>query len=37
LQAVLRGDRNLTLADDPDLNYADAVELQLLLEELGSR
>ena len=32
LQAILNGDRNPALADDPALNYDDAVELQLLLE-----
>jgi tetratricopeptide (TPR) repeat protein len=31
LQAILRGDRNPALADDPALSYLDAVELQLLL------
>jgi tetratricopeptide (TPR) repeat protein len=36
LQAILRGDRNPALADDSNLTYDDAVELQLLLEELGS-
>ncbi|HWS86335.1 MAG TPA: tetratricopeptide repeat protein [Pyrinomonadaceae bacterium] len=35
VQAVLRGERDGTLADDPELNYADAVELQLMLEALG--
>jgi hypothetical protein len=37
LQAILRGDRDPALADDPNLNYQDAVELQLLLEELGAK
>jgi hypothetical protein len=36
VQAVLRGERDGALAADPELNYADAVELQLLLEALGS-
>jgi tetratricopeptide (TPR) repeat protein len=35
LQATLHGDRNPGLADDPNLDYDDAVELQLLLERLG--
>jgi tetratricopeptide (TPR) repeat protein len=35
LQAILRGDRNPTLAHDPDLVYGDAAELQLLLEKLA--
>jgi tetratricopeptide (TPR) repeat protein len=37
LQAILRGDRDPALAADPALNYADAVELQLLLEALGAK
>ncbi len=37
LQAILRGDRNPALADDPNLHYGDAVELQLLLEALGAK
>lgn len=36
LQAILRGDRVPALADDPNLDYDDAVELQLLLESLQS-
>jgi tetratricopeptide (TPR) repeat protein len=36
LEAVLLGDKNLALADDPDLYYEDAVELRLFLEALGS-
>ena len=36
LQAILHGDRNPALADDPDLKYDNAVELQLLLETLES-
>ncbi len=35
LQAVLAGDRDPALADDPELDYGNAVELQLLLEGLG--
>jgi tetratricopeptide (TPR) repeat protein len=34
LQAILRGDRRLALADDPNLLYMDAAELHLLLEAL---
>ncbi len=34
LQAVLRGERDPSLAADPDLDYDDAAELQLLLEHL---
>jgi len=34
LQAILNGDRRTDLADDPDLYYSDAAELQLLLERL---
>jgi tetratricopeptide (TPR) repeat protein len=37
LQAILRGDRNPALADDPNLNYDNAAELQLLLEVLGAK
>ncbi len=37
LQAILRGDRNLALAADPNLDYCSAVELQLLLEALEAR
>lgn len=37
LQAILRGDRNPALADDPNLVYNNAVELQLLLEALGAK
>ena len=36
LQSILRGERNPALADDPNLDYDDAVELQLLLEVLGA-
>ncbi len=35
LQAILRGERNPTLADDPNLGYRDAAELRLLLEGLA--
>ncbi len=34
LQAILGGQREPALADDPNLDYADAVELQLLLKQL---
>ena len=34
LQAILAGDRDPSLADDPILDYDDVVELQLLLEIL---
>jgi hypothetical protein len=34
LQKILAGSRDLTLADDPALNYDDACELILLLEAL---
>jgi tetratricopeptide (TPR) repeat protein len=37
LQAVLHGARGLSLAADPALSYADAVELQLLLERLAPK
>jgi tetratricopeptide (TPR) repeat protein len=36
LQNILNGSRNLGIVDDPDLDYMDAVELQLLLERLAS-
>jgi hypothetical protein len=36
LHAILRGDRDPALADDPELHYSDAVELQLLLERLSA-
>ncbi len=35
LQAILTGSRDAALANDPRLNYADAVELFLLLERLA--
>jgi tetratricopeptide (TPR) repeat protein len=35
LQAILRGDRDPALADDPNLDYDDAAELHLLLESLA--
>ena len=34
LQAILGGRRDPALADDPNLDYDDAVELELLLEQL---
>jgi hypothetical protein len=34
LLAILNGSRDPTLADDPALDYNDAVELKLLLEQL---
>jgi hypothetical protein len=36
LLAVLRGERDPALADDPELDFDDAVELQLLLEALAA-
>jgi hypothetical protein len=36
LQAILKGNRDPALADDPNLDYDDAVELQLLLARLGA-
>ncbi len=35
LQAILVGSRDPALADDPRLNYDDAAELRLLLDQLG--
>ncbi len=35
LQAILRGERDPALAADPELDYGNAVEVQLLLEGLG--
>jgi hypothetical protein len=35
LQAILSGDRDPALANDPALDYDDAAELQLVLESLG--
>jgi hypothetical protein len=35
LLSILGGDRDPGLADDPDLSFADAVELKLLLERLA--
>ena len=35
LQAILRGSRDPSLADDPALDYDDAAEVQLLLERVG--
>jgi hypothetical protein len=37
VEAILRGERNAALADEPDLFYHDAAELRLLLEELGTQ
>ncbi|MBL8251430.1 MAG: CHAT domain-containing protein, partial [Candidatus Competibacter sp.] len=37
LQAILGGDRDLALADDPNLHYQYAVELQLLFEQLNKQ
>ncbi len=37
LRAILRGDRNPALSEDPNLSYDGAVELQLLLEALRAR
>ena len=37
LRAILNGDRNPALADDPELNYADAAEVRLLLERVGKQ
>ena len=34
LQAIFGGRRDPALADDPNLDFRDAVELQLLLEQL---
>jgi hypothetical protein len=36
LKSILNGHRNPTLAADPNLNYAVAAELQLLLERLAA-
>ena len=36
LWAILDGSRDPALADNPDLNYGDAVEVRLLLETLPS-
>ncbi len=35
LQAILDDSRDAALADNPDLHYADAVEVRLLLEALA--
>jgi tetratricopeptide (TPR) repeat protein len=37
LQAILKGERDPALADDPNLEYDDAVELILLLEALNAQ
>ena len=34
--ALLQGQRSPTLADDPDLDFDDAAELMLLLEQLNT-
>ena len=36
LQAILNGDRNPALANDPELYYADAAEVRLVLERVKS-
>lgn len=36
LQSLLAGDRTPAFATDPELNYMDAAEVQLLLESLPS-
>jgi hypothetical protein len=35
LQSILSGSRDPALADDPALNYQEAVEVKLLLERLS--
>jgi hypothetical protein len=35
LRAILKGARDPSLADDPALDYDDAAELKLLLEDLA--
>ena len=35
LRAILAGSRDFALAGDPNLYFGDAVELRLLLEQLG--
>ena len=35
LQAILDGSRDPALADNPDLDYTDAVEVRLLLETVA--
>ncbi len=37
LCAILKGDRNPALSSDPELDYQDAAELQLLLERLNAQ
>jgi tetratricopeptide (TPR) repeat protein len=37
IQAILRGDRDLALAADPNLDYCNAAEMQLLLEALETK
>jgi hypothetical protein len=36
LQAILGGSRDTKFADDPDLNYADAAELLLMMERFAA-
>jgi tetratricopeptide (TPR) repeat protein len=36
LHAILNGDRNPVLADDPELHYADTAEVRLVLERIES-
>ncbi len=37
LQAILDGARDAAVADNPELDYDDAVEVRLLLEKLADR
>lgn len=37
VEAILRGERNTALAEDPELEYHDIAELRLLLEELETQ
>jgi hypothetical protein len=37
VQAVLAGSRDVRLADNPNINYADAAELLLLIQSLSAR
>jgi hypothetical protein len=36
LREILQGSCDLALADDPDLNYQEAAEIIILLENLGT-
>jgi hypothetical protein len=36
LQAILQGNRDLALANDPDLHFHEAAEIIILLENLGT-